>query len=470
MIMQDMGTSTAFAQVPKVFLFFSMRLNKERFVKLTAIGLLNTLAIMLVSYGDWDYIESYYHSWQQLQQQNTDGKRNSIQIKTILFWNGPRRSEMTIFGTGHDAFVQHGCPVSDCEIVNSPYQYPDRPLDSYDAILFNFNDEFWLSKRPEYQRRPHQRFVFFTQEPPPSIEPMNIAGYTNYFNWTMTYRRDSDILLLYGRIRPKPSAPTTSEEIQARIRETRTKFNCDRIEVDDNKTTGTASAICNEKTKKKKSLVAAMISHCTTDGRREHYIKRLKKHVKVDVYGFCDEDDLGSGLRCEPHELLTSTPECYDMLESNYKFYLSFENAICSDYVTEKFFNIMSLRNIVPVVYGGADYAQLAPEHSYIDALEFEPDQLADYLKMLDANDTLYNEYLWWKDDYVVESDLQDMVNHGFCDLCQKLHADEGRIKYYPSLLPKWHPGRCFRPHYKSNSNSSRRRLVKKSPLRDRLT
>ena len=54
------------------------------------------------------------------------------------------------------------------------------------------------------------------------------------------------------------------------------------------------------------------------------------------------------------------------MLEQDYKFYLSFENSICVDYVTEKFYNAL-LFNTVPVVYGGADYSRLAPNMSYID-------------------------------------------------------------------------------------------------------
>lgn len=54
------------------------------------------------------------------------------------------------------------------------------------------------------------------------------------------------------------------------------------------------------------------------------------------------------------------------MLEQDYKFYLSFENSICVDYVTEKFYNAL-LFNTVPIVYGGADYSRLAPNMSYID-------------------------------------------------------------------------------------------------------
>jgi alpha-1,3-fucosyltransferase len=60
--------------------------------------------------------------------------------------------------------------------------------------------------------------------------------------------------------------------------------------------------------------------------------------------------------------------------------------------------------NIVPVVYRGANYSQLAPHHSYINALDLTPEKLAQYLMLLDANDMFYNEYFWWKDHYRVES------------------------------------------------------------------
>jgi alpha-1,3-fucosyltransferase len=86
-------------------------------------------------------------------------------IKTILLWNAPQRPEVVIFGTGHDAFVQHGCPVSDCELVNSPYQYPERPVDSYNAIVFNINDQFGVGSRRPYadgnQRPATQRYTSF---------------------------------------------------------------------------------------------------------------------------------------------------------------------------------------------------------------------------------------------------------------------------------------------------------------------
>nr|CAG4644438.1 EOG090X0I21 [Lepidurus arcticus] len=85
------------------------------------------------------------------------------------------------------------------------------------------------------------------------------------------------------------------------------------------------------------------------------------------------------------------------MLEQDYKFYLSFENSLCTEYVTEKFFAVMK-SYVVPVVLGGANYSAVAPPHSYINAMEFTPQDLASYLRLLSENDALYGEFFWWKD------------------------------------------------------------------------
>lgn len=69
--------------------------------------------------------------------------------------------------------------------------------------------------------------------------------------------------------------------------------------------------------------------------------------------------------------------------------------------------------------------------HSYIKSLDFTPEkQQAQYLKLLNSNDTLYNEYFWWKDPYRVEVGVDQMARHGFCDFSKKLHQDEGVKKY----------------------------------------
>ena len=52
------------------------------------------------------------------------------------------------------------------------------------------------------------------------------------------------------------------------------------------------------------------------------------------------------------------------------RFYISFENAICKDYITEKTYNALKL-NTIPIVLGGVNYSSLLPPHSFINAAEF---------------------------------------------------------------------------------------------------
>ena len=37
---------------------------------------------------------------------------------------------------------------------------------------------------------------------------------------------------------------------------------------------------------------------------------------------------------------------------NQFKFYLSFENALCEEYITEKFFRPLTKQNVIPVVMG----------------------------------------------------------------------------------------------------------------------
>ena len=138
----------------------------------------------------------------------------------------------------------------------------------------------------------------------------------------MCSRLDSDIPLFYGRIQPRPITSLSSTTLDTNI---------------------------SNKTK----LVAWMVSHCSTASRREEYVEELMRHVEVEVYGDCGT------YKCARSWDFQSS-DCYRILESRYKFYLSFENSICTDYVTEKFYLALQ-RNIVPIVYGGADYRKIAP-------------------------------------------------------------------------------------------------------------
>ena len=85
-------------------------------------------------------------------------------------------------------------------------------------------------------------------------------------------------------------------------------------------------------------------------------------------------------------------------------FRMSFENSFCPDYVTEKLFRAFET-GTVPVVFGGANYSNFAPSHSYINARNFEtPQLLADYLLKLSQNRDLYARFFDWRKNFRLET------------------------------------------------------------------
>lgn len=119
----------------------------------------------------------------------------------------------------------------------------------------------------------------------------------------MSFQKDSDILLTYGRVEVNHAVgPSAGSPPSGR-----------------NKT----------------KLVAWFASHCDTQSRREKYVTELQKYINVDVYGGCGP------LECVPSS--NNSRHCYEMLERDYKFYLAFENSLCRDYVTEKLFVVLQV-------------------------------------------------------------------------------------------------------------------------------
>jgi len=181
----------------------------------------------------------------------------------------------------------------------------------------------------------------------------------------------------------------------------------------------------------KTKLIIYVSSNCESSSRREDYLQVLSKHVQIDTYGRCGE------FQCEPW----NGEECFEKLLPNYKFHLAFENSLCPDYVTEKFWRALKW-GAVPIVYGAADYAAYAPPNSYIHVAEFaSPKDLADYLLLLDRNDALYAKYFEWRKDWEVER--KPMI--GWCDLCEKLNDPSIPAKSYTNLSKWWfQDGPCY--------------------------
>ena len=178
--------------------------------------------------------------------------------------------------------------------------------------------------------------------------------------------------------------------------------------------------------KKKLKKVAWLVSNCKTHSQREQYVSELSKYIDIDIYGGCGTKT------CPENE------DCHNYLASKYLFYLSFENSICKDYVTEKFWNPLS-KNILPIVLGGANYSQIAPPKSYIDALNFaNPKHLAKHLNYLISNSTAYNEYFQWKKYFDVKGVEDENFAKAMCQLCKALNDKSRPEKHYENIEKWW--------------------------------
>ena len=117
--------------------------------------------------------------------------------------------------------------------------------------------------------------------------------------------------------------------------------------------------------------IAQYVSNCETAVGRENLVDMIDYLTPVDIYGNCGD------FYCSQLEEVN----CLNLLGDKYKFYLSFENAMCKDYITEKFFMVLN-QNVIPVVFTGANMSAVAPPHSYINVADFPTIQdLVDHLK-----------------------------------------------------------------------------------------
>lgn len=294
------------------------------------------------------------------------GTSDLVPMKTILFWTTFFGSKDFHFGFGQQPFHRLQCSVSNCETTDNK-----SLINSSDAVIFHIRD---LGKNMPYHN-PQQRWVFFLMESP-AYTGISLQDHYNVFNWTMTYRLDSDILLPYGTFTEK-----SAEEKER-----------------------SAKGLSENHAIGRTKMVSWLVSHCITSSKRELLAKELSKHIEVHIYGGC-------GKPCDKL--------CAEKLKKEYKFFLAFENSLCKDYVTEKFFRIADEGMGIPVVFGGGNYSRIAPPKSYIDARSFRtPKDLANYLLVVAGDDKLYNEYFEWRSHFRLAKWAP------YCDLCKLLHED----------------------------------------------
>lgn len=300
-------------------------------------------------------------------------KPSAAEPLLVLYW--------TRFYSNPNWYGIGGQPFNHCEYSHCTATSNKSHLSAADAVLVHMRDINNVGRMPR-SRTPQQTWIMYMRESPVHAF-ITYSPFNKLFNATMTYKKASDIYLPTIVFDKLPRSVIEQSQLP-------------RPQV--NFAAG------------KSRLIAWFVSNCHTQSQRERYVYQLQKHIQVDVYGNCGK------LSCLRNNRQGNPNFCDIQLKRKYKFYLSFENSLCREYLTEKVARMYNL-NVIPVVLGGARYSDVLPPGSFINVRNFtSPGKLAEYLKLVDSDDRLYNGYFEWKKLYVQTKMAAQ------CVLCEFLH------------------------------------------------
>ncbi|XP_078491098.1 3-galactosyl-N-acetylglucosaminide 4-alpha-L-fucosyltransferase FUT3-like [Ciona intestinalis] len=285
---------------------------------------------------------------------------------------------------------------------------------------------------PDHLRRPDMYYIWFNMESPlsQSMFKKSLKDFEkNYFNATMTYRRDSTFYQPYG----------PSDLVISRV-----------------------NAFVPEKKRLGIWIVSNCHSHFGAVNRMKYFKELLKSGLKVDTYGrLVFMLYLMLTVKCfkKPVDLQRGKKDFFRFL-GDYKFYFAFENSFhCRDYITEKFTQHGLYSGTIPIVWGPkkSDVEAIAPPHSFIHVEDFKSAKdLANYISYLDKNNTAYMEYHEWR-KHLSRTDPYSQSSTGRCRLCRTLHGIEEKGKTQMS------------EYYLRYLNHSRRKVKVRRSLKHRV-
>ncbi|CAF1036651.1 unnamed protein product [Adineta steineri] len=273
-----------------------------------------------------------------------------------------------------------------------------------DALIFHAYD-IPLSRAPIPNRsetKPNAVWILWSDEPPTIINYGLLKSY--HFNWTISYKLNSEVSIGSYGLFSRRIHPLSDNTYQ------------DWIEKEYyNRTNG----------------ALWFVSNCHSKKRLEIFYKlKYASNLLNEGYGRC--------VDYYPIHLCSSFSQCEYNYMSKFKFYLSFESNTCRDYITEKFYKAFYY-GVIPIVYGPKrnDYERLAPKNSFIHIDDFHDDidKLADYMKEIHSNLTLFSMYHQWRKNYEVIIDGKALERIRMCELCQRLsNLRKDDMIYYENI------------------------------------
>jgi len=338
-------------------------------------------------------------------------------VNATLLQKPAGQSIKTIFVNslyGTPEFIMQTCPVQ-CKITTQKSKVAKA-----DAAVFNPR---WMAPFTEVpSSKPRgQKWVFNFFFEAPIYRGKRVAGVvterlSKMTDWTLTFNHASDFW--------SPMAKMVALTAKDRKQLSNTTLN------------GTKNFAAG-----RKYLLVWFVSSC--DRGRMQLFEQLARKLprnKVHMYGAC-----GEPLPCPGHN---ESDACYQALFAKYKFYASFVNARCADYITEKFFRPLT-EGMVPLVLGGnstKDYERLAPRGSFVDVSRFSSlNALARYLRKVDRDDVKYNTFFGWRSGFRI-ADPHEVMDGAYCELCQNLHRTsplQKPVRSFRNLSTWWYSKSC---------------------------
>lgn len=343
---------------------------------------------------------------------NNGNKNINKNLKYVLYWTPIKWYPFHYWGNGQEGFIKRKCPVTTC-YMTTDRNFFGGDLTKFDAIAFN--GRFVVETDLPHNRSIHQKYIYYNLEPPDRYSTCK-ASYDGFYNWTITYKLHSDIPYTYILIKDKSTGEIIGPKANMQWAENLPDLNED----------------FNEKIANKTKLAAWFVSRCKSQSKREDYVKELNSAAQtygyqVDIYGKCGT------LSCPRKNFR----HCDKLLRRDYYFYLSFENSFDEDYVTEKLLRALN-DDLIPVVYGGADYSRFLPPGSYIDARKYTPTELAALMVEIVSSPQRYRDFFKWQSRYEYSDPLQ---SKDICDVCAALNNENkmAAVTEYKELRKWWH-------------------------------
>ncbi|XP_055640308.1 alpha-(1,3)-fucosyltransferase 10 [Toxorhynchites rutilus septentrionalis] len=160
--------------------------------------------------------------------------------------------------------------------------------------------------------------------------------------------------------------------------------------------------------KLKLSPILYIQSRCDTLTGRELYIRELGKYIGIDSYGSClHNKTYPIGVK-DDSKVASEIRDFYDLV-SKYKFIIVYQDIVCEDYITEKFWKSLTL-GVVPIYFGATNIKNYFPNpNSAILVDEYpSPVELAQFVLSISNSEENYSSFLFHKiaDFYPITNQL----------------------------------------------------------------